>query len=103
MTKSRNTAASASTLQNVWLTLGAIASERPVPTASTNTRSLTSMRLSMLSTSGNGVGAVERVGDVEKRGLRRVADQAPGRQVPGGCGVIDCRDVDNQLVLRDGS
>ena len=43
--------------QNVWLRFGVIASDRPLPTASTKTRSVTSSRVSTLSTSGNGMAA----------------------------------------------
>ena len=84
MTKSRNTAASASTPQKVRFTLGAIASEKPVPMASTNTRSLTSSRLSALSTNGNGaVAAVDgtpvtsRFGPNDPRCSHTVAEPGP--------------------------
>ena len=65
--KSRITAASASTLQKLRLLKGAIAVDRPVPTALTKTRSLVSSRLSALATIAKGRGAVVRGTPVARR------------------------------------
>ena len=83
-TKSRSTPSSASTPQSVWLVCGAIASDSPVPTASTNTRSEVSSRLSALSTYGNGTVCVvagtpvtRRLGANDPRCSQAVADPGP--------------------------
>jgi hypothetical protein len=84
MTKSRNTAASTSTPQNVLLVFGAMACEKPVPTASTNTRSLISSIDSALSTNGKGgvpdmLGSPvsRRFGPNDPRCSHTVADPGP--------------------------
>ena len=82
--KSRNSAASRSTPQKLWFVYGAIASDQPLPTASTNTRSEVSSSVSALSTSGNGVGALvdgspvaSRFGPKEPRCSQTVAEPGP--------------------------
>src|SRR5690242_12588767 len=84
VTKSRKTLASASTPQKLWLVLGAMAVDRPLPIASTKTRSLTSSRLCALSTKGNGAGVVvfgspvaRRLGAKEPRCSHTLAEPGP--------------------------